>query len=71
MSCDNCHYISGHSSECPHFAEQTAGDVDDLKERVRAAEAKLEAVERALDNLASCSPDLETLIEHLRAAVKS
>lgn len=38
MSCQQCHYITGHDPECRYFHAEAAADVADLRVRVRELE---------------------------------
>ena len=46
MSCQQCHYISGHDPTCRHFHEDRQQDQDDLRERIESLEIRIAQLEK-------------------------
>lgn len=46
MSCQQCHYITGHDPTCRHFHEDRAHEQDDLRSRVDDHESRIAQLEK-------------------------
>jgi hypothetical protein len=52
VSCQLCHYITGHDPECRHAHEDRQREQDDLRTRIDGLETRLDQLEKLVRNYA-------------------